>query len=66
MQSKQQMPYLITWDKDARIATAFDNVRVTPTHFLINPEGDIVMRKIGALNFNRLHEKLVNMGLTPS
>ncbi|RKZ91365.1 MAG: TlpA family protein disulfide reductase [Gammaproteobacteria bacterium] len=65
MKIKRQMPYLITWDKDARIATAFDNVRVTPTHFLINPDGDIVMRKIGALNFNRLHEKLVNMGLVP-
>ncbi|OUR64568.1 antioxidant AhpC [Methylophaga sp. 42_25_T18] len=65
MRAHKKLPYLITWDNKADIARAFDNVRVTPTHFLIAPNGEIVMRKIGGLNLNRLHEKLYNMGLSP-
>jgi len=63
MRAKKQLPYTIVWDKDGAISQAFGNVRVTPTHFLINPEGEIVMRKIGALNSPRLHDMLQNMGL---
>lgn len=66
MRSDRQLPYTITWDKDGSIALAFGNVRVTPTHFLINPEGEIVMRKIGILNTTRLDEMLNDMGLKPS
>lgn len=66
MRTQKQLPFIITWDSTAEIAQAFDNVRVTPTHFLISPEGEIVMRKIGGLNLNRLHEKLYNMGLKPN
>lgn len=66
MQAERQLPYTITWDKDSSIAQAFNNVRVTPTHFLINAEGEIIMRKIGELNMNLLHGKLQDMGLTKS
>ena len=66
MRAQKNLRYLITWDHKAEIAQAFDNVRVTPTHFLIAPNGDIVMRKIGGLNLDRLHIKLDSMGLTPS
>ena len=66
MRAYKKLPYLITWDHKAEIAHAFDNVRVTPTHFLIAPNGEIVMRKIGGLNLNRLHDKLYNMGLSPA
>lgn len=63
MRANKKLPYTITWDKDGTISQAFGNVRVTPTHFLINPEGEIVMRKIGVLNSIRLHDMLQNMGL---
>ncbi|NQY26683.1 MAG: hypothetical protein HRT92_05840 [Piscirickettsiaceae bacterium] len=63
MHANKKLPYTITWDKDGMISQAFGNVRVTPTHFLINPEGEIVMRKIGVLNSIRLHDMLQNMGL---
>lgn len=66
MREHKKLPYLITWDHKAEIAQAFDNVRVTPTHFLISPNGEIVMRKIGGLNLDRLHNKLYNMGLSPA
>ena len=66
MRAHKKLPYTITWDKNADIALAFDNVRVTPTHFLIAPNGEIVMRKIGGLHLGRLHKKLHDMGLSPA
>ncbi len=66
MREQRQLPYTLTWDKDGTIAKAFNNVRVTPTHFLIAPNGEIVMRKIGELNFDQLREKLHGMGLSPA
>jgi peroxiredoxin len=65
MRDQKGLPYLITWDTDSQISAAFDNVRVTPTHFLISPEGEIVMRKIGALNIEQLEQRLATMGLSP-
>lgn len=66
MRAQRQLTYTLTWDQSDEIATAFNRVRVTPTHFLIAPNGEIVMRKIGALNFGQLREKLHGMGLTPT
>ena len=66
MRIQRKLSYILTWDKNNEIATAFNRVRVTPTHFLIAPNGEIVMRKIGALNFQQLRNKLEHMGLTPT
>ena len=63
MRADKNLPYTITWDKNNQLAQAFGNVRVTPTHFLIAPNGEIVMRKIGTLNMSLIHEKLQDMGL---
>jgi peroxiredoxin len=62
MRDERKLPFIITWDNKAEIALAFDNVRVTPTHFLIAPEGEIIMRKIGNINIDYMHEKLKKMG----
>lgn len=66
MRSERKLPYTITWDHDNSIAQAFGNVRITPTHFLIDPEGEIVMRKIGRINPIRIHAMLQSMGLEGS
>jgi len=63
MRADKKLPYTITWDQNNKLAQAFGNVRVTPTHFLIAPNGEIVMRKIGTLNMSLIHEKLQDMGL---
>jgi len=63
MRADKQLPYTITWDQNNQLAQAFDNVRVTPTHFLIAPNGEIMMRKIGSLNMALIHNKLQDMGL---
>jgi peroxiredoxin len=65
MRDQKGLPYMITWDKKGDISDAFGNVRVTPTHFLISPEGEIVMRKIGALKTEQLKQRLAAMGLQP-
>jgi peroxiredoxin len=65
MREEKKIPYTITWDQTNEISEAFGNVRVTPTHFLISPEGEIVMRKIGALKAEQLKQSLAAMGLTP-
>ncbi|NQY51566.1 MAG: TlpA family protein disulfide reductase [Piscirickettsiaceae bacterium] len=61
----KQLPYLITWDNKSKFAQAFDNVIIAPTHFLIAPNGEIKMRKIGSLNIKLLHKKLYSMGMLP-
>jgi len=63
MRADKNLPYTITWDQNNKLAQAFDNVRVTPTHFLIAPNGEIIMRKIGSLNTELIHNKLRDMGL---
>jgi peroxiredoxin len=63
MRTEKQLPYTLTWDKDNSIAQSFNNVRVTPTHFLVDTQGNIVMRKIGELNFHQLEAKLNELGL---
>jgi len=66
LRSQRQLPYTIVWDQQGTIAQTFNNVRVTPTHFLINPQGEIVLRKIGELNMERLRQALHDMGLSIS
>jgi peroxiredoxin len=63
MRDNRGLPYTITWDQSGEIARAFGNVRVTPTHFLISPEGEIVMRKIGVLSPTLISQALAEMGL---
>ena len=64
MREARGLPYTLIWDSEGEISSAFNNVRVTPTHYLISPEGKIVMRKIGVLNKESVSEQLVKMGLS--
>ncbi len=54
-QRNAQLSFPIVFDTNARISKAFDNVRLTPTHFLIDKNGKIIFQTIGDPNFNRLH-----------
>lgn len=66
MREAKALPYTLTWDEDNSLSQAFGNVRVTPTHFLIDANGEIVMRKIGELDFQSLKARLNRMGLSPA
>lgn len=57
----RNIPYTIALDIHADAARAFGNVRLTPTAFLVAPDGRIVYRKTGELSFRRLREDIMTM-----
>jgi peroxiredoxin len=61
MRETHDIPYTVALDIHADAARAFGNVRLTPTAFLIAPDGRIVYRNTGALPFERLRRDIVNM-----
>lgn len=64
MREARGLPYTLVWDSEGEISSAFNNVRVTPTHYLISPDGKIVMRKIGILDKESVSAQLDRMGLS--
>lgn len=57
----RKIPYTIALDIHAEAAQAFGNVRLTPTSFLIAPDGRIVYRKTGELSMARLRQEIAVM-----
>ena len=58
MRKARNMPYPVALDIHADAARAFGNVRLTPTSFLIAPDGRIAYRKIGRMDMARLREDI--------
>ena len=61
MQKKKQIPYPIVYDGVNEASRAFGGVTLTPTTFLINPEGQIVRQKLGEMDMKLLHAQIVTM-----
>lgn len=59
MRKARSIPYTVALDIHADAARAFGNVRLTPTAFLIAPDGRIVYRKTGELPFKRLRQDII-------
>jgi len=57
----RQLPYTIALDLDGKAAEAFGKIRLTPTTFLISPEGKIVHKKIGELDMNYIRTTIKQM-----
>lgn len=57
----KQLPYTVALDSDGSASKAFGDVKLTPTTFLINPEGRIVQQKLGELDMDALHNRIVGM-----
>jgi peroxiredoxin len=58
----RKLPFGVAIDNTGSIAKSFDDVRLTPTTFLINKRGEIVKRFVGEPDFAALHrliEKLL-------
>lgn len=58
MIENRQIPYPVSLDPDGKIAQAFDNVMLTPTSFLIAPDGTIVRHKVGEMNMDKLEQQI--------
>jgi len=51
----RKLPFKVAIDNTGAIATAFGQVQMTPTTFLINKRGEIVKRYVGEPDFAALH-----------
>ncbi|GMR20089.1 MAG: hypothetical protein BMS9Abin36_0684 [Gammaproteobacteria bacterium] len=63
---KQALPYPVALDIDGKVVTAFGDIKLTPTHFLIDNEGQVIFRIQGLLpldKLNRLIGSMLNTGV---
>ena len=54
----KKLPFPVVLDLDKKIASQFNEVKLTPTSFLIDHKGRIVNKIIGEINFNEFHHLL--------
>ena len=57
----RRIPYPIALDIDASAAQAFGDVRLTPTSFLIAPDGRVVFQTVGGMDLTRLRKDIIGM-----
>ena len=61
MSKAKQLPYDIALDLRAEHSKAFGDVMLTPTTFLISPQGNIVMQKVGLFDLNGMKQRIENL-----
>lgn len=54
-------PFTFVMDTDGKIAKAFGDVLLTPTSFLIAPNGKIVYHQVGEVQFEMVTERIKQM-----
>ena len=59
--AERQLPYPIALDLDGALAAAFGNVMLTPTSFLIDPDGRIIKHKIGEMDMAELRQQVESL-----
>ncbi|MDX1696698.1 MAG: TlpA disulfide reductase family protein [Thiohalobacterales bacterium] len=65
MSKARRIPYPVALDIDSTAAQAFGDVRMTPTSFLIAPDGRVVFQTTGQMNLARLRRDIIGL-LTPA
>ena len=61
MRKEKAIPYPIALDIDSKIALAFGDIKLTPTSFLIDPNGQIVKQKIGEMDMTLVKQRILGM-----
>lgn len=61
LSKRRAIPYPIAHDTDAQAALAFGEVRLTPTTFLIAPNGRIVQQTIGEMDMKKIRLSIMTM-----
>ena len=54
LRDRLQVPYPLAWDKDGSASTAMGTVRLTPTTFLLDAQGQVVYQKIGIFDLDKV------------
>lgn len=58
----RKLPFKVAIDNTGAVAKSWDEVKLTPTTYIVNKQGQIVKRYVGEPNFSELHaliEKLL-------
>ncbi len=59
--ARKNIPYTIALDIHSKASDAFGNIRVTPTSFLVAPDGSIAGHWIGRINMDKLRQQVLGM-----
>lgn len=57
----KRLPYKVALDSNGAAAQAFGDVKLTPTTFLINPNGRIVQQTLGEMDMGALRNRILGM-----
>lgn len=52
----RKLPFKVAIDNTGAVAKAWGDVKLTPTTYIVNKQGEIVKKYIGAPNFDELHK----------
>lgn len=52
----RQLPFSVAIDNTGEVAKAWEDVKLTPTTFIVNKRGEIVKRYVGEPSFDELHQ----------
>lgn len=63
---KNGLPFKVVHDADGSAAKAFGDIRLTPTTFLIDRQGRIIKRYLGAPDFAALHAEIETLLKAPA
>ena len=61
MSRARRIPYPVALDIDSNAAQAFGDVRMTPTSFLIAPDGRVVFQTTGQMDPDRLRRDIIGL-----
>lgn len=61
MRRRKNINYPIVVDVEGKAVQAFGNVALTPTSFLIGPDGKIISHKIGEMDMELLHARIITL-----
>jgi len=54
LRDRLKVPYPLALDKDGALSAAMGTVRLTPTTFLLDPQGQVVYQKIGIFDLDKV------------
>jgi len=61
LSERNDWPFLVAIDLDNQITESFGDIRVTPTAFLIDKNGDIAEKYVGAIDLTKFRARLTKL-----
>jgi len=61
LRDKFDWPFLVALDLDNQVSESFGEIRVTPTAFLVDKNGDFVKKYVGAIDLKKFRKTLVEL-----